>query len=71
MNTRTKTQFKTWQPLPALVTGRTERPSQTSGTRACDLQRPGNDGNAAGKRPARQKTGDGSQTLKFIFTTHD
>jgi len=71
MNPRTKTQFKLWQPLPALATGRTDCPPQNSGARVGDPQRLGNAGSAAGHRPALRKTGDGSQTLKFIFTTHD
>jgi hypothetical protein len=71
MNHRTKTQFKLWQPLPALATGRTDCLPQSSPTRACDLPRPGNSTSAAGRTPAVRKAGAGSPTLKFIFTTHD
>ena len=71
MNNRTKTQFKTWQPLPALSTGRMECPPQNSGARASGPQRPGNGGSAVGHTPVVRKTGDSSPTLKFVFTTHD
>jgi hypothetical protein len=71
MNSRTKTQFKTWQALPALPTGRTECPPANPGARVCDPQRFGNTGSVAARRPGRASDGAHSQKLKFIFTTHD
>jgi len=71
MSNRTKTQFKTWQPLPALAGGRTECPPQDPGARAGDSQRPGSADSAAGRKPAFRKPAEGSRKLKFFFTTHD
>ena len=68
MKTVPRDEFKRWQPLPALAIVRGERPPQNSGARACDPQRRGSN---AASRTASRKTGDGSQTLKFTFTTHD
>jgi len=68
MKSVTRDEFKRWQPLPALAVGRGDRPAQNSGARGCDPQRRGSN---ATPRTAARKTSDGSQTLKFTFTTHD
>ena len=65
MNSRTKTQFKTWQRLPELGTKR-------AGDCASDqAERLSQSARTAGRRLTAHKEGARSQVLKFIFTTHD